>query len=75
MLEDMTIAQNARARDLDLMIQTLHSHPISNVTSHSVRAKESCSFGNQDSNSAHSPELVQTSDPIDILASFPFTEI
>ena len=37
--------------------------------------QDSCHFGNQDSISAQPPELVQTSNPIDILASFPFTEI
>ena len=44
-------------------------------TNHSVQAKESCSLGNQDSISACPIELVQPSDPIDILASFPFSEI
>ena len=73
MLEFLAQTQNTRNRDVELMIQTLHSH--SNVTNHSVRAKESCCFGNQESISAQPPELVQTSDPIDILASFPFTEI
>ena len=75
MLEIMTQAQNARNRDIDMMIQTLHSHPISNITTHFVRAKESCCFGNQDSISAHPPELVQILNPIDILASYPFPEI
>ena len=74
MLEAMTQAQNARNRDIELMIQTLPSYR-SKVTNHSVKAKESCCFGNQDSISEHSSELVQTSDPIDILASFSFTKI
>ena len=33
---------------------------IPDVTNHSVRAKESCSFGKQDSISAHPFELAQT---------------
>ena len=36
---------------------------------------DSCHFGQQDSISAHPPELVQTLNPIDILASYPFPEI
>ena len=77
MLEDMTHAQNARNRDIDMMVESLRSHRLtrSGVTSHSVRADESCSFENHNSISAQPPELVQTSKPIDILASFPFPEI
>ena len=77
MLEFMTQAQNVRNRDIEMMIQTLPSHlmTISDVTNHSVRATESCYFENQDSISAHPSELVQTSNPIDILTSYPFPEI
>ena len=51
MLEAMTHAQNARNRDIDMMVESLRSHrwTSSDVTNHSVRAEESCSFGNQDS--------------------------
>ena len=76
----MTQAQNARNHDIDLMVQTLYSHylTISDVTNHSVRAEESCYFGKQDSISAQSFELAQTSNfknDIDNLASYPFPEI
>ena len=37
--------------------------------------QDSCHFEHQDSISAHPPELVHTSNPIDILASYPFPEI
>ena len=37
--------------------------------------QDSCHFENQDSISAHPSELVQTSNHIDILASYPFPEI
>ena len=50
---------------------------ISDVTNHSVRAKESCCFGKQDSILAHAFELVQTpnfENHIDILASYLFLE-
>ena len=51
MLESMTQAQNARNSDIDMMVESLRSHrwTSSDVTNHSVRAEESCSFGNQDS--------------------------
>ena len=44
MLEAMTQAQIARNHDIDLMVQTFHSHhlTISDVANHSVRAEESC---------------------------------
>ena len=44
MLEAMTQAQIARNHDIDLMVQTLHSHRliISDVANHSIRAEESC---------------------------------
>ena len=60
-----------------MMVESLRSHRLtrSGVTSHSVKTNESCSFGHQDSISAHSSELVQTSNLIDILASYPFPEI
>ena len=47
MLEAMTQAQIARNHDIDIMVQTLHSHrlTISDVASHSVKAEESCCFG------------------------------
>ena len=59
MLEAMTQAQNARNREIDMMVQTLRSHRLtsSDVTNHSVRAEESCSFGNQDSISEQPFEL------------------
>ena len=79
MLEAMTQAQIARNHDIDLMLQTLHSHrlTISDVANHSVRAKESYCFGKQDSISAHRFELAQTpkfENEIDILASYPFAK-
>jgi len=57
--------------------ETLSYQPLTNSTMpHSIdMTQDSYHFGNQDSISACSPELVQTSDPIDILASFPFPEI
>ena len=75
MLEIMTQAQIAHNHDIDMMVKTLYSHPliISYVTNHSVRAKESCCFENQDSISAYPSKPVQTSNvkyPIDILASY-----
>ena len=47
MLKAMTQAQIARNRDIDMMVQTLHSHrlTISDVANYSVRAEESCCFG------------------------------
>ena len=47
MLEAMTQAQNARNHDIDMMVQSLRSHHLasSDVSNHSVRAKESCCFG------------------------------
>ena len=43
MLEAMTQAQNARNNDIDMMVQSLHSHRLasSDVGNHSVRAEES----------------------------------
>ena len=80
MLEAMTQAQIARNRDIDMMVQTLRSHRLtsSDVTNHSVRAEESCCFGNQGSISEQSFELAQTPNfekNIDSLASYPFPEI
>ena len=51
MLEIMTQAQMAHNHDIDMMVKSLPSHrlTISDVIKHSVRAKESCCFGNQDS--------------------------
>ena len=62
MLEAMTQAQIARNHDIDLIVQTLHSHrlTISDVANHSVRAEEPCCFGKQDSISVQSFELAQT---------------
>ena len=59
MLKVMTQAQIARNHDIDLMVQTLHSHrlTISDVSNNSVRVEESCCFGKQDSILAHSFEL------------------
>ena len=47
MLEAMTEAQNARNHDIDMMVQTLHSHHLasSDVVNYSVRAEESYYFG------------------------------
>ena len=47
MLEAMTQAQNARNRDIDMMVESLRSHRLtsSDVANHSVRAEESCCFG------------------------------
>ena len=44
MLEIITQAQFAHNHDIDMMVKTLHSHPLTipDVTNHSVRAKESC---------------------------------
>ena len=80
MLEAMTQAQNARNRDIDMMVQSLRSHrlTISDVANHFVRAEESCCFGKQDSISVQSFELAQTpnfENDIDSLASYPFPEI
>ena len=77
MLEAMTQAQNTRNRDIDMMVESLRSHR-PDVTNYSVRAEESCSFGNQDSISEQPLELAQTPNfekDIDSLASFPFPEI
>ena len=51
MLEAMTQAQNARNQDIEMMVQSLHSHRLANfdVGNHSVKAEESCSFRNQGS--------------------------
>jgi len=60
LLEAMTQAQITHNHDVDIMIKTLHSHPltISDVVNHSVRAKASCYFRKQDSISAHEFEFV-----------------
>jgi len=76
----MTQAQITHNHDIDIMVKTLHSHPLTihAVTNHFVRAKESCSFEKQDSISAHPFELAQTpnfENHIGILASYPFSEI
>ena len=57
----MTQAQNAHNRNIDMMVQSLHSHRLTNsdVTNHSVRAKESCCFENQGSILAQSFELAK----------------
>ena len=47
----------------------------SDVTTHSVRAEESCSFGNQGYISEQSFELAQTPNNINSLASYPLPEI
>ena len=54
-LDAMTQAQNARNYNIDMMVQTLHSHRliISDVANHSVRAEESYCFRKQDPISAH----------------------
>ena len=80
MLEVMTQAKIARNHDIDMMVQTLRSHYLTNsdVANHSVRAKESCCFGKQDSISVHPFELAQTpkfENHINILVSYPFSEI
>ena len=80
MLEAMTQAQIARNHDIDIMVQTLHSHrlTISDVANHSVRAEESCCFGKQDSISVQPFELAQTlnfENDIDSLASYPFLNL
>ena len=80
MLEAMTQAQIAHNHDIDIMVKTLYSHPLTihDVTNHSVRAKESYCFGNQDSISVHPFELDQHQNfenLVDILASYPFLEI
>ena len=80
MLEAMTQAQNARNRDINMMVQSLRSHRLtsSDVTTHPVRADESGCFGNQGSISEQSFELAQTPNfekNIDSLASYPLPEI
>ena len=76
LLEAMTQTQITH----DIMVKTLHSHPLTipDVANHSVRVKESCCFRKQDSISAHPFELAQTpnfKNHIDILASYPIPEI
>ena len=58
------------------MVQSLRSHRLtsSDVANQSVRAEESCCFGNQGSISEQSFELAQTLN-FDSLASYPFPEI
>jgi len=62
------------------MVKALHSYPLTipDVANHSVRAKESCCIGKQDSISAHPFDLTQTpnfENHIDILPSYTFPEI
>jgi len=76
----MTQAQITYSHDIDIMVKTLHSYPLTipDGSNHSVRAKETCYFGKQDSISAHPFELAQTSNVenyIDILPSYPFPEL
>ena len=61
MLEAMTQDQITRNRDIDMMVQTLHSHrlTISDIANYSVRAEESCYFRKQDSISAQPFELAK----------------
>ena len=49
LLEVMTQAQITHNHDIDIMVKTLHYNPltISDITNHSVRAKESCCFENK----------------------------
>ena len=46
LLEAMTQAQITHNHDIDIIVKTLHSHPLTipDVANHSVRAKESCCF-------------------------------
>ena len=57
--------------------ETLSYQPLTNsaIPNSIDLTQDSCHFENQDSISAHPSELVQTSNPIDILASYPFPEI
>ena len=57
--------------------ETLSYQPLTNsaIPNSIDLTQDSCHFGYQDSISAHPSELVQTSNPIDILASYPFPEI
>ena len=75
LLEAKTQAQIAHNHDIDIQ-----SHPLTipDVSNHSVRAKESCCFGNQDSVSVQPFELNQTltfENPIDSLASILFLRL
>jgi len=69
--------QLSQLADLFRNEETLSYQPLTNpAMQHSIdMTQDSYHFGNQDSISAQPSELVQTSDPIDILASFPFPEI
>ena len=80
LLEAMTQAQITHNRDIDIMVKTLHSHPLTipDVANHSVRAKESCCFKKQDSILAHPIELAQTpkfENHIDIWQVIPFLKL
>jgi len=60
--------------------ETLSYQPLTNqdIPNSIYLTQDSCHCGNQDSISAHPPELDQTSNienPIDILVSYPFPEI
>ena len=76
----MTQVQITHNHDIDIMVKTLHSHPLTipGVNNPYLRAKESCCFRNQDSISAHPFELEQhqiLENHIDMLASYPCPEI
>ena len=80
MLEAMTRAQIDHNHDINIMVKTLYSHPLTicDVANHYVRAEESCCFGKQDFILTHPFELAQTlkfENDIDSLASYPFPEI
>ena len=47
LLKAMTRTQITHNHDIDIMVKTLHSQPLTipDVANHSVRAKESCCFG------------------------------
>jgi len=76
----MTQAQITHNHDINIMVKTLYSHPLTipDIANHSARAKESCCFEKQDFISTYPFKLAQTSNfenKIDILASYPFLEI
>ena len=51
MIEAMTQVKIAYNQKIDIMVNTLHSHPLTipDVANHSVRTQESCCFENQNS--------------------------
>ena len=69
----MTQARLARDHEIDMMVQSLRSHRLANsdIADHSLRADEPSCFGQQDSTSVPSFELVETP-TFDSLASLPF---